>query len=243
MKNLIVFITPRKKFFGEYGKLVQVWIDNSLDLGWKTVDLLLVTNFRFKYNGVKAWQAPDSEFCPPRPRSIKTSILPFLIDADFIKEGDLVWNHDLDAFQVNPFDLQMAPEIDLGLTDYGWKPRWCMGSYFFRSTARDIFGAVTPVIFQDVEDETVMLGIEAQNEFNFKDRHVRLNVTYNFGMRNVEDNWLRTEHPVKVAHFHPLHKQDRTWDVFVLGKNGMGQPIVNARLIQVFKYHGMGYGI
>lgn len=236
MKNLVVFISPRKKFYGEYALLVRVWIDNSLDLGWRSDDLLLITNFPFEYNGVEATVVGDEHFCESRPRSIKTSVVPHLIEDGIIQQDIFYWNHDLDAFQMNPFNLFL--NVDLGLTDYGWKSRWCMGSYFFRSAARDFFSLASPVIKSNVEDETVFLQMEENNVNNFKDRHVRLNITYNFGMRRVEENWDRSNHPIKVVHFHPLTKQDRTWDVFVDGKNGLGHPIVNDRLKGVFLHHG-----
>lgn len=242
MKNLVVFISPRKRLYGEYAVLAEVWVDNSLDLGWDPDDLLLVTNFGYQYNGVRSVVVGDEHFVGSRPRSIKTAIIPHLVDAGLVREGEVFWNHDLDAFQLNPFteaDLGLDG-VDLGLTDYGWKPRWCMGSYFFKKGAVDLFRVTRRVIVSDVEDEDVMLRMEAENTYSFASRHKRLNITWNFGMRNVEENWARAEHPIRVVHFHPTYKLVRTWDVFVLGKNGLGHPIINDRLTRIFKDHGMG---
>jgi hypothetical protein len=52
MKNLLIYISPEHKFLPEYDKLVRIQIDNSLELGWKKEDIMLVTNFIFEYNGV-----------------------------------------------------------------------------------------------------------------------------------------------------------------------------------------------
>ena len=242
MKNLVVFITPHKKFYGEYAALARVLIDNSLDLGWRPEDMLLVTNFAFRYNGVRAARVHNDNFCACRPRSIKTSVIPHLVEQGIVIEDELYWNHDLDAFQLNKFNGVEAEldRVDMGLTDYGWKPRWCLGSYFFKESARDIFTLASPIIHSDVEDEEAIQRLQNDNINNFEARHRRMNITYNFGMRRVEENYKRAEQPIKVVHFHPTYKLVRTWDVFVLGKNGLGMPLVNERLIGVFKHHGIG---
>ena len=242
MKNLVVFITPKKRFYGEYATLANVLVDNSLDLGWRPEDMLLVTNFSFRYNGVRSVRVHNDNFCACRPRSIKTSIIPHLVERGLVVENELYWNHDLDAFQMNRFNgvgAELAG-VDLGLTDYGWKPRWCLGSYFFKEGAKDIFALANPIIHSDVEDEEAIQRLQNDNVNNFEVRHKRLNITYNFGMRRIEENYERADKPLKVVHFHPTYKLVRTWDVFVLGKNGLGKPLVDDRLIGVFKHHGIG---
>ena len=242
MKNLVVFITPRKQFYGEYATLARVLIDNSLDLGWRREDMLLVTNFAFRYNGVRSARVHNDNFCACRPRSIKTSVIPHLVERGLVVKGELYWNHDLDAFQMNRFNGVEAEldGIDLGLVDYGWKPRWCMGSYFFKESARDIFTLASPVIHSNVEDEEAIQQLQNDNVNDFEARHRRMNITYNFGMRRVEHNFEIAEKPLKVVHFHPTYKLVRTWDVFVLGKNPLGFPLVDDRLLGVFRHHGIG---
>ena len=53
MKNLLDYISPDKdltktKLDGEADLLAKVQIDNSLSLGWKRKDILLVTNFDYE---------------------------------------------------------------------------------------------------------------------------------------------------------------------------------------------------
>jgi hypothetical protein len=242
MKNLVVFVTPMKRFFGEYATLVRVWIDNSLDLGWSPDDLMAVTNFDFRYNGVRSLVVPDDNYCASRPRSIKTSIIPHLADAGLLLSGQLYWNHDLDAFQMNKFnglDEDLAG-VDMGLTDYGWRPRWCMGSYFFRDSAKDVFDMASQIIHGNVEDEDAIQKVQDSDPDGFEARHKRLNITYNFGMRRVEGNWKRADKPIRVVHFHPNDRRLPTWDIFVLGKNGLNLPLVDERLAGVLRHHGMG---
>ena len=54
MKNLLIFISPAGGFPKEHEELTKMQIDNSLELGWKPEDILLVTNFDYEYRGIKA---------------------------------------------------------------------------------------------------------------------------------------------------------------------------------------------
>lgn len=54
MKNLLIYIHPDRKFVGESFSsetdvLPKIQIENSLKLGWKKEDILLVTNFPYEY--------------------------------------------------------------------------------------------------------------------------------------------------------------------------------------------------
>lgn len=239
LKNLLVFISPAKSFGDVYALESKVQIDNSLDLGWKPKDIVLVTNFPWKYNGVKAIVVGDENDCRVRPRSIKTAIIPHLVDEGIIEKGKIYWNHDFDAIQnseINEKDLKLN-NFDAGLTDYGWRDRWCMGSFFFKSTSKDIFELAKPIIYKDIEDETAMM--ELTKNPDILKRCKRLNVTYNFGMRRVESNWQKADKPIRVVHFHPYSKRLPTLDIFIHGKNGLKIPLVSERLIKVFNHHGI----
>ncbi|MFA5696154.1 MAG: hypothetical protein WC917_01675 [Bacilli bacterium] len=238
MKNLMVYISKDKCFNEEYGLLIKVQIDNSLDLGWKPYDILLVTNFDYEYHGVKSIVVGDEHFCACRPRSIKTSIIPFLIDGGLIEKNEWYWNHDIDAFQMNVFDdvMGILKGKDLGLTDYGWRERWCLGSYFFKDTAKDIFEYTKPHIFNNIEDETAMMML-TDNDEEIYTRIVRMNVTYNFGQRNVVSNYEKAIKPIKVVHFHP--NRSLILDIFMYGKSNLKMPIMSKRLINIFKLHGI----
>lgn len=240
MKNLLVFITPEKKFSGKYIIEAKVQIDNSFSLGWKKEDIIFVTNFPYKYNGVKAIVAGDEHYCAVRPRSIKTAIIPFLIDEGIIEKGKLYWNHDFDAYQNARFsEAELGLDnFDAGLTDYGWKERWCMGSFFVRDTSKDIFALAKPIIYKDIEDETAMVQLTTEDE-SINKRCKRLNITYNFGMRNVESNYKIAKKPIRVVHFHPYDRRMNTLDIFMYGKNGLNKPLIIDRLIKIFNSHGV----
>lgn len=239
LKNLLVYITPRKAFSEECDILAKIQIHNSFHLGWKAEDIVLVTNFPYERSGVKAIVVGDEHYCPPRPRSNKTAIIPFLIEEGIIEKGKIYWNHDFDAYQLNvikPAELGLA-KFDVGLTDYGWKERWSMGSFFVKTSSKDIFEMARPMIYKDIEDETAMMEI-TQNPAIAK-RCKRLNITYNFGMRNVESNWKKAKKPLKIVHFHPYYKWVPTLDIFMYGKNGLKMPLIDFRLRRIFNHYGI----
>jgi hypothetical protein len=202
MKNLIVYISPAKDFIPECQILAKIQIDNCHRLGWKPEDVLLVTNWDYEYNGIKSIVVGEEHYCPTRPRSLKTSIIPALYDLGVLEKGTIYWNHDFDAFQVNQMkDEDLGEGYDAWLTDYGWRDRWCMGSFFFKDTAKDIFALAKPKIFQNIEDETVFM--ELMQDPEIAKRCKRLNVTYNMGQRHITGNLKIIEKPLRVVHFHP----------------------------------------
>src|SRR3989344_3582866 len=237
MKNLLVYISPTKAFSEECSVLAKVQIDNSLSLGWKRQDIIFVTNVPWKYNGVKAIVVGDKHYCAVRPRSIKTTIIPFLVDAGIIKKRKIYWNHDLDAFQLNPINKKELglTNFDVGLTDYGWRERWCLGSFFIKASSYDIFKKAKKIIYKDIEDETALM--ELTKKPSIAKRCKRLNVTYNFGMRHIGSNWEKAKKPLSVLHFQPYSKRLPTLEMFMYGDNELHMPLMDRRLKRIFNYH------
>lgn len=238
VKNLLVYVRPEKKFIGEHDILIKVQIDNAISLGQKE-NIVLVTNFPYEYNGIKSIVVSDENYCAVRPRSLKTSIVPHLIEQGIIEKGKIYWNHDLDAYQV---DLITEDELELdgldaGFTTYGWKNRWCLGSDFIKDSAKDIFEWLRDSIYTDLEDETVLGNITKRNTHNINSRIKKLNITYQIGMRNVDYNYGIATKPIKVLHFHPSKKG--LLDIFMYGKNQMNIPLMSQRLIKIFNQHGI----
>src|SRR3990172_5413248 len=120
MKNLLVYISPTHAFISEEAnQLARIQVDNSLSLGWKKEDILYITNFPWEYNGVKTIVVGDKHYCAVRPRSIKTSIIPFLINEGVVEKGKIYWNHDFDAYENSCIDEKELglENVDAGLTD------------------------------------------------------------------------------------------------------------------------------
>jgi len=238
----MVFLHPSGSFPKEPELEARIQIDNSLRLGWNASNLMLITNFPFEYNGIKALTVGIEHFVPFRPRSTNTAIVPFLCHVGVIEEGELYWIHDLDAHQLQPIpESELAlQEVDLGLTTYGWSPKWCLGSFFLRRSTRDIFELLKETIYEnEEEDERAMRRLTKSGAVP-ESRYKTLNITYNFGMRQVGYNYQIADKPIRVAHFHPFSGKDiNTIDVFLRGKNELGFPLVTQELIQIFKDHGV----
>lgn len=222
MKNVMVYVHPKKTFLKEPEQLVKIQIDNSLELGWKPEDILLLTNFPYSYKGVSETLVSDANYCPFRPLSTKTIAVANLI----LLDDDVYWVHDLDAFQLEKFGKVDLDGYDMGCTDYGWSKKWCLGSYFYTRRALDILIRVKETIYEiHNEDERALMKITKDVE----DRIKRMNITYNLGMRHIAYNYRKADKPLQVAHFHP----------FKTGLFGQFKPILNQRIIHLFDTYGI----
>lgn len=244
MKNVLVHLHPDKEFDWERATLARIQIDNSLRLGWNRDDILFVTNFDYLYNGVKATVVPEGSFCSFRPRSTNTITVPVLFELGLISAGEWYWVHDFDAYQNHRFnELGIRRElsgVDVGLTTYGWSSKWCLGSFFFNSDSRPFFEKIRDRVYEyETEDERALISLTKQGFYS--DKYRVLNITYNFGMRNVEHNYEVADKPVKVLHFHPHYREGslRPLQCFMYGKNGMGLRLMSEGLINIFNKHGI----
>src|SRR3989344_1197666 len=140
MKNLLIYIGPRKRFDEEHSLLTSIQVDNCLDLGWKKEDILLVTDFPYAYNGVTALVVPDGLYYEFDKNANKSKVLVYLLYQGIIEPGTIYWCHDFDAYENYPInETELGLEnYDLGLTHYFYKPEWQLGSSFFKSSAKDI---------------------------------------------------------------------------------------------------------
>ena len=140
MKNLLIYIHPRKDFDDEGKVAIKIQIDNSLDLGWKREDIILLTNFPYEYRRIKSLVVPDDNYCSFFPQAGKNIPIIYLFEKGFVKNGELWWSHDLDAFQlceITESDLEVGNETDI-LLPVGHSPIWSTGSFFFKNSSRDI---------------------------------------------------------------------------------------------------------
>jgi len=261
MKNLLIFINPKglfnKNLKGEPDILTKIQIDNSLDLGWKKEDILLVTNFDYEYNGVKALVVGDDNYCAFSITASKINAILTLFRQGVI-EKDLYWFHDLDAFQLEEItesELELG-SMDMGLTEYGKttiKPlhdkRLSTGSIFFKQSTQDIFEWIKIKVYQyRCNEEVALLELTKLPKYKLSERIKRLDITYNLATRKrqVSANYKVAAKPLKVIHFHPFDKRavrsegkNDNMAVCVYGKNKINKVLVNKRLIKIFNYHGV----
>lgn len=267
MKNLLIYISPNRSFVSdqynwssEVESLIKIQIDNSLELGWKRKDILLVTSFDYEYEGVKALVIGDDNFNHIKPTATKINAIITLYNMGIISD-DIFWYHDNDAFQLQKITegeaKQMLDGYDLALTDYGktvihftLDKRWSTGTIFFDTKAEyifDIWKRTTDAY--RANEEVVLLDILKKKRFQYlKKRINRINITYNFATRrrDIVKTYEIADKPLKVIHFHPFDRrpvdresENANLEVCVYGKNRLGKPLVTKRLKKLFKKNGI----
>lgn len=246
MKNLLIYISPTKSFNNppqgfrnDATPLVKVQIENSLALGWKVEDILLFTNFNFQYGAVKATVLPDAEFVTWWPEASKINAIVELFEKGLIKDDEVYWFHDLDAFQLCPIsesELKLG-KADMALTDYDEPSRWNTSSIFFKKSSIDIFYQIKEVMYQRKIDEEKALNVLTDNDKNMRKRIKKINVTYSFAPYSSKPcySYKMAYRPIKVAHFHPLYYSPNLFKE----ETDPPIPLIPDRLIKIFRYHGI----
>ncbi len=269
MKQLFVYINPKKEFVGENQSLVKVQIDNSLELGWKPEDIILATNFDYEYNGIRSTIVGDENYCDFYPMASKENTVIDLIKRGIMREDYLYWLHDLDCYQC---EVITEEEIGLGdhylaLTDYGSMTRWSTGSMFFTTRVLGIFETLKELEYalKVPEEQSLCLLTENYSEATvtkylincripFDDlsslprleepeRIKRINISYNFGFMNIRSIYRMATKPIRAVHFHPEGKWPRCGIPrmldFFKGKNKINTVLMPQRLIKTFAKHGI----
>lgn len=194
MKHLFLYLNARKDFDQNNNpvSLAELQIENSLEF-CDPKDLIFATNFPYSHAGVETMVVPDSLFCDFAVHASKINVIVYLLEQGVL--DSLTWCHDLDAYQLHPFEVEL--KNDVGLTSYEWKPEWNMGSFFFRPSALDFFKQVQEKVYEiKTHEETAILALEGIHS-----RIEKMNVTYNLGMRKLGYLISLAEKPCKVAHF------------------------------------------
>lgn len=234
MKQLLVYVNPRKYLDENEESLVKIQIDNSLELGWKAEDIMLATNFEYAYKGVKSTILSDDTYCDYSPISTKIPALLSIIDS---LEG-MWWMHDLDAFQLSPITDEEIGTPEYALCDYGRMPRWEGGNIFFRKEAKDIFEKEKEIMdAKKTVDEGALWILTNENE-SIRARVTKLNITYSFKSANVNSCYKIALKPLRIAHFNPREGIPKNnipnlLD-FYKGKNKIHLQLIPDRLIRLF---------
>jgi len=219
MKNLLIYIGRNKGFDKEHKDLTEMQIDNSLDLGWKIEDIILVTNFPYGYKGVNSYVVEDCLYSANG--FVRSSKIPAILQ--LFKDGmieDLYWFHDHDAFQLEPM---VDPELGTAVAGFiNHDKLWNAGSFFFTKSSQDIFQRILECMDDKGIDEQDALTYLMNNKL--VTGYKLLDSTYDIGIYNVD-----TSKPVLVAHFHP-HKK-RHLDLF--------RNLLPERLMKIYERYGI----
>jgi len=203
-------------------------IENSLDVGWRSKDIIVLSNFDFYYRGVKTYDVRLNEFCLTGSKMFG---LKWLFDKNQV--DDVIWSHDLDAWQNVWFD---CPDIkDVAAGQYS-RPKFNGGSIFWTPKCGDIVNEIVKIISKNEykkEEPTINKVFKSKK---FKDRVTTLDYSYNVGCSGFLERFILGEKPIKVAHFHP--HRSLAWETFALDKHGIDEIPMSDRLINLLeKYY------
>lgn len=229
MKNVLTanFHLGSRCSLDELRGLLTAQIENSLDLGWRPRDLLLVTNFEYEFAGVRAHCVPLNERCLT---GSKVFALKWLFDQGLA--DDLLWAHDLDCWQNVWFD---PPEMaDVGVCEYS-RPKVNGGSVFWRPTARDLVEEVVRRLTAEKAEREEPTLDRVFREPGFAPRVTILNSTFNVGCSGFIKRYEMSAKPVRVCHFHPTNRI--AWETHALDRNGLDEVPISPRLERLVRKH------
>ena len=216
--------------------LIKAQIDNSLECNWDPKDIIIATNFDFSYKGVKPYIL--DEICDYSQFFHKQYALLELMKKG-VFENQPIWYHDLDAFQLEPFNFpQFSGDWGTCVYPNGDGHSCQCGVIYFKSSAQDILEHLVSNMKNrtyNTHDDEVVIRNEVKLNPKFASRVSVLNTRYNMGMTGFNDRYNKAAKPIKVVHFHP--NDERQWNYMVEGKNDLGVKIVNDRLSNLFKKH------
>ena len=226
MKNLIVanFRANTKTSEKALRGLIDAQTENSLALGWPAKDLVIVTNLPID-QPITIIPGNLNDFCL---KGSKVFALEQLFSLGLIKEEEVWWVHDLDAWQNHRFEPPVF--ADIGLTEYS-TPKFNGGSIFLRASARDLIQQIVEVIRGNHEEyEEPAINSVLRMEVNAH-RVTVLNSTYNVGCSAYGVRYERSEKPILVSHFNPAGKSG--WRTHVLGDSRGLKSSVSPRLLEL----------
>jgi len=267
LKNLLIYINPSKEFDKNTEITAKIQIENSLDLGWKIEDILLVTNFPYEYMGVKSTIVDDSYFNESNPTNTKFWAIAHMFWDNLI-ENNLYWAHDFDCFQLEPIsEFEIMEEMDgrdVGICDYGSTHKYSGGSVFFKKSAKIVFMRIREVMEEYGTGEQEAATSLAQNNLtwivggmsnpqnrmipgNFRDseyiksRIKTIDFTYNFWHNNLKRRYIGSKKPIRTLHFNVFYnigKEGNKFDLYS-GDNHLGIDFIGDRLTKIFNKYGI----
>lgn len=262
MKNLMLFVSPKKDLPEEYETAIKIQIDNSLSLGWKIEDLIFATNFPYEYKGVKSVLVSSDNYCDFNATVTIFNVIVELFTRDLIEKDQLYWYHDHDVWEfskITESELNLD-KADLAIVDRGPKPKLDTGLIYFKSGAENIFRFVKELCYKyQINEEYAITALytnnllwitdteySAQHKFtplnipgaeDVPNRIKKLDLRYLFPLGYFDLIYEKAKKPIKVAHFH--FSSDRLLDSAMYGKNSAKKVLMPERLIKIFHKHGV----
>lgn len=229
MINFMVanFIEKKGNSLNRLLRLLDAQVENSVELGWRLRDIIVISTFKYVRNGVSAIEAPLNDFCLTGSKMF--GLQWWLKESGFT---GTVWSHDLDAWQ--NWSMEEPEFADVGVAQYS-NSRMNGGSLFWRRTALDMVDDICTRIGNDKlrrEEPTINAVFKSKE---YKDRVTIINNTYNVGCSGYVVRYRRSELPLKVCHFHPDNRI--AWETHTLDRNNIGEVGVSVRLERLLRRH------
>jgi len=228
MKNLLAAnIVENNSRSKEIKTLLKAQIHNSLDLSWPIEDIIIIANFDFEYMGVKTIKTELNQFCLT---GTKLFALKYVLDNN-INQSQVIWSHDLDAWQNCRFVREPQFLKDVGATYYN-NPKFNGGSIFWTPKSKDILEEAVSIILENGEArEEPTLNDLFKNKY--EDRVTVIDNSFNVGCSGFVERYMKSSKPIKVAHFHPYNRI--AWETHRLDRDGIGVKSVDFRLEHILK--------
>jgi len=227
MKNFMVAnYQPHGKVSStQLRRLLDAQIENCLMLGWHPKDIVVLANFPYDCQGVRAHLTKLNDNCL---RGSKVFAMDYLFREGMVDSGEVYWTHDLDAWQNHWFECPAFR--DVGIAQYS-RPKLNGGSVFYRLAARDIVAEIVRRLkeSQALKEEPTLnqvLRLPA-----YRDRVTVLNSTFNVGCSGFVERYQRATKPVLVSHMHPTNRI--AWDTHVNDRNRLGERAMSPRLVEL----------
>jgi hypothetical protein len=204
---------------------LKAQIENSLDLGWRREDIVILANFDFEFMDVRTLKSDRmNEFCLTGSKCF--GVLWYLTT---IQTNGVVWAHDLDAWQNAWFD---PPAFrDAGVTHYS-RPKINGGSIFWRKSGTDLLQEVVDLIVEEQRDREEP-ALDQTLRGREDDRVTVLDNTYNVGCSGFVPRFENAMRPVRVCHFHPDNRI--AWETHALDRNGLDDGPLTPRLERLLR--------
>lgn len=196
-------------------QLLNTQIHNSLDLGWDTKKIIIMSNIDYEYMNIKTINTQLNNFCLTGSKMFGL--------LEYIKKNEInesIWAHDLDAIQNVSFnDLDFN---DVGIAQYS-NNKFNGGSVFWKSSAIDIIQLICDQIIKDKlqREEPTLNKILKSKEYS--NRVTILNNTWNVGCSGYAKRYNKSFKPIHVCHFHPNNRL--AWETHALNRTGTGVSI------------------
>ena len=200
--------------------LLKAQIENSVEVGWKPNDIILLSNFDFEFMKVKAQKILLNDFCLTGSKMFG---LKYLFDNDIIK--DKIWAHDLDCWQNASFECPKFKHV--GIACYSTS-KYNGGSLFWKKEAKDIVEEIIRIKTENKEDKEEPTLNKVLKSKEYKKRVTIVNNTFNVGCSGYVKRWNRSIKPIHVCHFHPYNHT--AWETHALDRNGLDQKGITDRL-------------